>query len=87
MALFVTYYTGFLKTHAVENASKHSNNSAVTLTKQHFHHATVDRAVISQLPPCVLSLCVHILVLGKEGERGLSAPFMILLLSLALVSL
>lgn len=71
MASFVTYYTGFLNIHAVDNASKHPNNFAVTLSKQHFNHAPVDRAVISQLPPCVLRLCVHILVLGKEGERGL----------------
>lgn len=35
---------------AFENASKHPNNFAVTLAKQHFIHAPVDWAVISQLP-------------------------------------
>lgn len=47
----------------LQNA-KHPINFAFALTKQHFIHAQVYRAVISQLP-------VHALVLGKEGERGL----------------
>lgn len=85
--LFITFNAGYLSIHAVDSVSKHPDNFAVTLTKQHFNHAPVDRALVSQLPPCVLGLCVHMLRLGRGSERGLGAPVMVLLLSLALASL
>lgn len=43
--------------HAFVNGPKHADNFAVTLTKQHFSHAPVDRVVISQL--CARAVCTH----------------------------